>query len=161
MPKRITEEDDYARLAENMGRNFRRQIKDKASFDFIYSEYLAGQSIADDKSFRENVWEIYLSKNPSVSRRNMHKEAGGKNFPQDKRKTARTVVRTEREYRQRGADKVDLKGYDMPTVQTRRKSFTQVGKVKGKIVYGEKTVFKIHSKTITRFRDSKGRFIKV
>ncbi len=159
--KRETLEDDFTRLAENLKRNYGRQIRDKASFDNVYEEYLFGKKIKFNYPFKEKVWDAFVLQNPSIGRDSLHRRAGGKNFLMDRKKRASIIVNTPEEYIRRGADKVDLKNYDLPTNRIRRHDFNKIGKIKNKIVYGRKDTFKKGSKVITRYRDRKGRFIKI
>lgn len=50
---------------------------------------------------------------------------------------------------------------ETPTKEAPKRDFSQVGRVKGKVVFGRIAKFRIKGKPVTRFRDKKGHFISI
>lgn len=174
---RITPETDAERLAERLWRQARGSIEDRESFDEAYEQYLSDEganplSNAQDKKLREKVWQA-LNKFHNITKKNVFKEAGGKDLKRDRQRTAKVVVSSVQEYKRRGASNVDLKGYD--TKRPRRSSKRNVrrklltaqrqakykynysGRVKSRIVPARRII----TKKGARFIDRKGRYVSV
>lgn len=146
--KRSTPPDDSDRLAENLF-NFDRNIIDKQSFNEAYDKYLTDSPEAVGNAHLRDMTFNSLRKNHRVVKNeNLHTKAGGKSLRQDRRTTAKTVVKTRKEYIKQGASKVDLKNYD--TIASR----------KGTIIFARKSTNKsVKGKVHMRLRDTKGRFV--
>lgn len=144
-------EIDADRIAETIWQDHKRNIVDKATFDKAFDVYMEGSG----EELRSSVFKHLVSNHPQVTKKDIFKEAGGKDFNRDKRTTAKRIVTSRKGYIQAGASNVDLKGYDTRTFDVR-------GKVGGKIVFARPEVIK-YSKigNKQKFRDKRGRFVKV
>lgn len=166
MPRRKTPEDEERRLSERIMNNYRREIKDKGSFDLAFSKelQLSDKELTDNqRKLRDNVFKRYSStrevqkeiKAGDFTKADLFKKAGGKDLEADRRRTAKVVVKDKKEYVKRGARRVDLKDYDTA------KSRLVPARRKGKVVYAYKTHVKIKNKVYVRHRDRNGRFVSV
>lgn len=146
--KRTTSQDDAERLAENVF-NFNPTIRDRQSFEIAYDEYLKESPDARfNTKLREMTFRELVRSNPRVRNENLHKKAGGKNLKQDKKKNAKTIVNTRKEYIEKGASNVDLKNYDT------------IAKRKNAIVFSRKDTITRRGKKVNILRDKNGRFVK-
>lgn len=109
------------------------------------------------KQFRQDVQDEFSKTfSPRLAgdtNESLFKRAGGTDLRRDRQRTAKTVVKTEQEFIRKGAKRVDLQGLD-----TKR----TLGRSRGKtvlVVRRDKVIVK--GKKVTRFRDKKGRFVKV
>ena len=64
--KRITDDDDYERLASNLFIQEGDNIVDQASFEEAYNRYVGDENIGNKKSFRDKVWD-QIKKIPTIS----------------------------------------------------------------------------------------------
>jgi len=53
----------------------------------------------------------------------LHKRAGGHDLGQDQQQTSKNIVKSQKEFRKRGAANVDLKGYDTKKSKKKRSEF--------------------------------------
>lgn len=166
MVKRKTPEDDPDRLADRLRDEAKDQIQDRDSFDLAFNKLIEvpeGQLNADQRRFRNQVFKNYRFKNPEVSKERLFTKAKGRDLRRDRQTTAKNIVTTRDKFIDREASKVDLKGFD-----TRKQKFTKrisrsrrltiPSKVKGKVVFSEKTFVTVKGIRKVRFRDAKGRF---
>ena len=156
--------EDIQRIAETLINNDSfGNIQDFDSFEQAYEEYMleGGQDeMAKRKDIKEKVFNDVMQIRPSVERDRIFSKAGGKDLKKDRKTNAKTIVTDRREYEERGASKVDLKGYDTKP-KTRRERFRFIGKSKGKTVFAEKVFINFKGKRMRRYRDKKGRFASV
>lgn len=148
-------QEEYDRIAETMfNADVQRDIIDAESFDVTYDEYFSEEpEFLNSVAKRRRVFDSMRDGRPDIKQGSVFRRAGGKSFELDRKRTAQTVVTTQKEYLQRGASKVDLKGYDT------KSKFDQVGRKKTRIVYGRQTQITIGRSTFPRFRDKSGQFI--
>lgn len=166
MVKRKTPEDDPDRLADRLRDRFRNKIQDRDSFDLAFNRALElreSELTSKQKTFRNQTFKSYLSKNENVSQERLFTKAKGKDLKRDRLVTAQEVVETREEFVKKGARKVDLKGFDTARQKLDRKIARKrlliiPSRVRGKVVFSERTFVVIRGKKIVRFRDSKGRF---
>lgn len=148
-----TPEEDFERMARNLMGTKGDMITDRETFETAYIDYfdaeLNPQLMTSD--FIGSVWSEFLK----IS--SLDKMYKGKDLKRDKQRTAKTVVGSVDEYMKLDHTKVDLAGFDMP------KEFKIPGKSKGKIVYARPHYTRMGStmKLGLKFRDKKGRFVKV
>ena len=154
--------EEYERFAEWFGE--KATYKDRSEFNIAYAKEM-GVFSSNGKAgaFRDGVWEKYAQQVGVDPDSKVFNEAKGKDLERDRRKTARIVVKDRGEFNRLGARRVDLEGFD-----TRRITVTQrareprildiPSRVKGKVVFSEKTSVVVKGKTLVRYRDSKGRF---
>lgn len=160
MPKRVTPEQEFDRLAERIYNEHGENIVDRDTFDVFFNRYMGSEDITRkrDVVLREKTFDYYAKNHSGVSTERIHEEAGGKNLAVDMAKTAKTIVTDKKQYRKLGAGKVDLKGYD--TKPKFKKKLDVTARVKGKIVYATQDTVIIKGHKITVYRDRKGRFAK-
>ena len=169
--KRSTPQDEYERMAENLYTRYGDVITDRTSFDKAYETYFSPNDVViDDDKLREKVFNI-VAKNRGVSReeklddvRAQFQVARGENYEYDKQRLAKTVYPNTRkgrvQYVKKGAKRSDLKGVDTPKKPKKKtRTYSSLGKVKGKSVYAYESTFKRKGKVIMRLRDDKGRFV--
>jgi len=169
--KRSTSQDEFERMAENLYTTYGDVITDRATFETAYETYFSpNDAVVNDTALRERVFGIMV-KNKGISREKkmddmkaLYQVGDGKNFDYDKKRIAKTVYPNTRKgrikYVKKGASKSDLDGFDMlkkPKKKTR--TYSSLGKVKGKSVYAYESTFKRKGKVIMRLRDDKGRFV--
>lgn len=159
MHKRVTTPEELDRWAENIITGARlKAFKDPDAIDRKINDHIKGSNYNSKQRsvFNQKVRPRIFNK----LRGSLFKRAGGKNFNQDLRSTAKVVVNTEEEYIKQGASKVDLDGLDTKNGQITYKAYNKVGRIKGRTVFVLKTKVMIKGKEFVRFRDKKGRFAK-
>lgn len=147
--------DDVERLSERLFREQGDTIRDRDSFDLAWVNFTGQQITNKQKRVVQQVFNVY-SQEHDISKERLFKEAGGKDFRKDTQTTAKVIVDTEQQYKRRGAQRVDLRGFDVPD----RKRFFLEGKVGKRVVAIRETSVVVRGKRVVRFRDSKGRFAK-
>ena len=166
MAIRTTPPDEIERINERLESESRMQIRDRDSYDLAFSDLLKTpekELSPKQKKLRDMAFGEYKKSHPDVSKDRLFKEARGKDLKRDRRQTAKGIVTTIKDYKKKGASKVDLKGYDTARQKIkkdilRRRTFTIPARIKGRIVYSIKTSVVVMGKRHVRFRDSKGRF---
>tara|TARA_R100001530_G_scaffold129042_1_gene99083 strand:+ start:166 stop:750 length:585 start_codon:yes stop_codon:yes gene_type:complete len=171
-------QEDIDRINETLEGRAKFQIQDRDSYDLAFNDYMGvDEKIIqkDERKFRDNAFESYADGHPEISRERLFEEAGGKGvrgLRQDRLKTAKEIVKTEKQYIKKGAKNVDLKGYDtMRQFQAfkkhkikvtkeilERRAFTVPARIKRTVVYAIKTSVVVRGRRQVRFRDTKGRF---
>jgi len=147
MKKRVTTDDDFERIAENMKHAGydKNIVKDEESFNRAYDKYMgATNSSGDDAmkdSFRKKVFKSYRLLD-------VFEKSGGKNLAKDRNKTAKKVTKSIKIYEKEGANRIDFAGFDT-------KSRTKSPVLKVKMVY-----IMVRGKKTRRFRDALGRWAK-
>lgn len=141
---------DADRIAETLFHRYGKAIVDKETFDRAFDNYMEGSG----DELREMVFNHYRSNHPSIGKSSIFKKAGGKDFERDKRTTSKQIVTSRKEYIRRGASNVDLKGYDTKTFDVR-------GKVGEKVVFAREETIQYKVNKVRKFRDKRGRFVKV
>ena len=143
------EQKDRDRFAENFYNEF-GELDDETAIRKGLKEYMeqGGHPVQE--------WQLpaiadYGHKKKIVSTETLHKLAGGKDLKRDQQRTAKQIMPGD-EYYKGGARRGDRIGIDTPT---------KIGKIKGRQVKGYATKVTIRGNTFVRFRDKKGRFIKV
>lgn len=154
MRRRATPEDEERRLAERVWMEAKEVIKDRGTYlKFMDEEFLEnGIETEKQREFINRAFDIIAEDHPKVIKENVFEQAGGKDLTRDQKKTSKTIVITKEEYIRRGAQRVDLKGYDTEQVLAR---------IKRKIVYAKPEMITIKGKKVQRYRDSKGRFASI
>lgn len=155
--KRVTPEQDYERLAERLNHEFGDMIRDRETFDHFYERYMDDGEVPEDHGIRDRdsrdaVFDFYTGAY-RIGKKNLFERAGGKDYKRDIRQTASTVVTTEKEYIKKGAQRVDLKGYDTKNVT----KFVYRGRQRGKIRYARE----LKTKRGIRYIDKKGRYVSI
>lgn len=119
--------------------------KDAERFaDNLYSSY--GSEIKDQESYLKAV-EDYMEENP------IPKEWKTGMLP-------KAYARIKRRY-EKELPEYKISEEDLAEEIQKAEPDKVIGTVKNKVVRGTKTSFKLYSKTVTRYRDVKGRFISV
>lgn len=163
-------DDDFERVAEAIiNTDDFNLIQDRNSFDKEYDDYFENSTEwKKNRDFRDAVFKNALKLKPKISSDKLFTEAGGKNLTQDRKTNAKIIVTSKQEYIDKGASRVDLKGFDTIPRKSRKREFNKIGRINNKIVFSsEYPSFKLKTKTgnpesvITRFRDKKGRFVKI
>jgi len=152
-------EDDINRIAETIDNlDQKNEIIDPDSFDAEFNDYFdENPEIRDNNSVRVKVFERLRKMHPDrIGKEKIFTKAGGKDLKRDRQSDAKVITSDRKRYRQLGASRSDLEGYD-----TKRKELNIVGVVKGKTVFTEQTTVKIGGKTVIRHRDRLGRFASV
>ena len=129
-------------------------IKDRDTFDLAVVNTF-GEITGKQKELFDRVFEIYAERR-GITKERLFTKSGGKDFEKDKSHLAKIVVDDQKEYIRRGAQRVDLRGFDTPD----RTRFPLEGKVKKKIVMIRQSQLTRRKKKVLIFRDSKGRFAK-
>lgn len=154
--KRVTVEDDIRRLSENIHTRFGRNIRDRHTANRAFDLFMSDVPLTQSQ-------EISLKK--EVTARLLFRSARGKDILRDRQVTAKRVTSRPDEFIKLGARNVDLSGVDTfkgkKIKRAKRILFTSLGRQKGKIVYARKVEIKKGKKIIVKFRDSRGRFVKV
>ena len=140
---------DENRIAETLFQRAGSRIIDRATFNQEFDSYMQGTG----EDLRDGSFSAYLKNNKRVDKRNIFKEAGGKNLERDQRKTSKRIIRNKEKFIKVGSQRADL-----PKLDTKRQT---AGVVKGRVVKATRVTFINMGKKQTRFRDSKGRFVKV
>lgn len=165
MARRKTTDDDIERLAENLLISEGDFIQDRDSFDLALSRYAPEANLS--KNSKDQLFKEVQNQKPGVSSERLFTKAGGKDLARDRRKTARTVVKTREEFIKKGAKRVDFAGFDIKESEIRkqkltvRKEFKIPAKVKTKVVFSKRVTVTIKGKRFVRHRDKLGRFASV
>jgi len=149
-------DEDLDRISEALWSDSQGKIVDKDTFDLHFKDFVGDITPRQERFLKPAVFRKLKDKHPNISSRGLFKEAGGKDLSRDRKTTAKEVTTSEAEYKRKGAQRVDLQGYD---TKGGKKVYNVVGRVKGKVVYGRKTTIVLRGKKVERIRDSKGRFI--
>jgi len=158
-PKRVTPEEEYIRMEENLWVNRGSVITNYETFDKAYDDYFetALKPRLDNKEIKTKLWEI-LKEKRKIGHRELFVKARGKDFGKDKAHLAKKVVVSAKDYIRLGAQNVDLAGYDTP------KDYVYPGKQrtwktnKSKIVYARPLWQR--NKQLT-YRDRLGKFVSI
>lgn len=157
-------EEDAQRIAERVYLSYGKSIKDQRTFDDAFNAYMQGSLNEGTEAIRGEVFDFMRKRKPSIAEGDLFEEAGGKDFKQDRRTTAKRVVRTHEHYRQEGARRVDLAGYDTKPAGKRFKKlkskYEQLGKIRGKTVRIAQDKITVKGKSVIRYRDARGRFAR-
>jgi hypothetical protein len=157
-------EKDAERIAERIYLEYGNLIKDKRTFNEAYSNYFHGSLTDGIEDLRPRIFNILQKRNKKIIDKDLFKKAGGKDFDADRKSTAKELVSTPEQYIKRGAQRVDLKGYDTKqagtTFKRLMKRYEELGLIKGKSVRIAQDSFKYKGKKRIVYRDSKGRFAK-
>lgn len=157
--RRETPQEEFDRLAERVYNSSDVSIIDKGTYDYAFNKYMDKTlTNKQDTTLREETFKALRNKRPSIVDGDVFTQSGGKDFEKDKSKKAKVIVNDVETYQKKGASKVDLKGYDMPT---KRKGYYYLGTVKQKDTYARKDTIIINNKVREVYRDRKGRFTKV
>lgn len=160
--------DEINRINETLFNRAGFKIQDRDSYDLAFNNYLNIDEKTikgTERKLRDNAFEDFIKEHPEVSSERLFtKKAGGKDLRRDRLKTAKRVVKTRKEFIQKGASKVDLKGFDTARQRVSkdiilRRTFTVPARVKGRVVFAVKTSVVVKGKKLTRFRDARGRFV--
>ena len=161
--------DDIDRLAENLESNYPNLIIDPDSLEKNLKNYFERES-QDPEPFL-----IQARKNKLLTQI-LYKRGGGQRFRKDVEQTAKTTYPNTSDgreaYMEKGAGKSDLDGVDtrqgrkiskkkLSKTYIRQENLTFVGRVKKQTVKARKETIKVKNKDVTRYRDRKGRFVKV
>ena len=111
-------------------------------------------SRAQQNRLLKKTRDAYFNKVARVKKEDTFKRAGGKNLSQDRLKTSQNIAQTVDEYIQKTAQKSDYPNLDSSPQDI-------FGKIKGKIVKVKAYKIKFKNKTVTRYRDKRGRFTKL
>lgn len=163
---RITPADEIDRINDRLFRESKFQIQDRDSYDLAFNDLLSTREqdlSLQQKRMRTTGFGDYVSEHPEVSKERLFTKAKGRDLRKDRLKTAKRVVKTEKEFVKKGARKVDLKGFDTARQRitkeiSRRRRFTVPARIGKKVVFAVKTSVVVKGKSVVRFRDSKGRF---
>lgn len=162
--------DDIDRLAENLESNFPGIIDNIKTMNKSLKDYMDGQPIPKFLNIKG------AGNKEKLLTQILYKRGGGQRFRTDEKQTAKTTYPNtldgREEYREKGAGKSDLDGIDTRQGKKinkkklsknfiKRESLIFVGHVKNQIVKARKETIKVKNKNVTRFRDRKGRFVKV
>jgi hypothetical protein len=157
--QRITLQDDVERLADTIQSQF-PGIQTEQDFNRAFQMYLEETlTNGQDSDLRPKVLTEFKKRRPIIETETF-KEARGRDFNRDRKKTAKRVTTSVKEYKRVGAQNIDLKGYDTKP-RRKRGVFDVMGRVKGKVVFARIDFVKIKSKKVTKYRDKKGRFVSV
>lgn len=155
-------EKDSERIAKELLRRAGKSIQDRGTFDDAFLQYMgaAGEPLIEKSKFSDKVFRDYRDiaerDGKTISKKNIFKDAGGKNLKRDRETTANVVVDSSIEYTKKGAGKVDLRGYD-----TRKERFIFTGRQKGSIVDARKITIRFRGKSQTRYIDRRGRYVSI
>lgn len=146
---------DCERYAETLyNADIENNIQDRDSFDLAFDQYFDGDlQMQENDRVKSKTFRKMRGLNPAISPTRLFTDAGGKSLSRDRQETAQEIVTTRKEYRKKGSSKVDLKGYDT------KKRFTHAKRYKGRVIYTERSMFRIKGKEVTRFRGKDGRFV--
>lgn len=159
---------DAERLAEALWIDSRGKIVDVDTFDMYWDDFFKeqGQSNERDVKLKPKVFRHLKNQHPEIRTTRTFKEAGGRDLRRDRKRTAKEVVTRKEDYK--SAQRQDLSGLDTKGGKkitakkpVKRKTFSFVGKRKGKIVYARKTFVVVKGKRQARFRDKRGVFVSV
>ena len=165
----VTPPDEIDRINERLEREAKLEIQDRDSYDLAFSDLLnldEDELSMDQKKMRSEGFNDYVGTHPDVSTNRLFSKAKGKDLRRDRLKTAKRVVKTEKDYIKGTAPKVDLKGYDTARQRTAKKIrkskvFTIPTIRKGKVVHSIKTSVVIKGNTVIRYRDMTGKFTSI
>ena len=151
--------EEIERIAEAINNlDIDNQIKDRDSFDLAFEDYFEeDEKMKNNKKVKSSCFNEIQKLNPKIIDIRLFKKADGKDLKLDRRKTAKRIVLTKKEYIHRKSKRVDLEGYD--TKPKRKLIF--VGKTKKKIVYTSKEYIIVKGHSVLRYRDRLGRFASV
>lgn len=144
-----------------------RKIQDMDSFDLAFDDYFdQNEDLKFNSSVRDDVFKSLREKHPSrIVDDRVFSKAGGKNLKQDRKKTSKRIVKTNKRYIKAGASRVDLQGYDTK-VRTEKKAKVKrdlnvAGRIRDKIVFSSRETITIRNRSVVRYRDQLGRFVSV
>lgn len=150
---------DIDRIAETIWLESNGKIIDRDTFDLHFDGYMGDLNTKQDSRIRERTFKELREQHPEVKTTRIFSEAGGKDLKRDQQKTAKEVVTTEKEYRKKGAGKVDLKDYDTKQPAHKKKRYGSVG---GKVVEVRGVYVTYKGKRSLRYRDiNSGRFASI
>jgi len=152
---RSPDDEDIERVARALRDQYGSNIQDQESFKQAFLLYMGStNNIRDKQVFMQDVFIEYSRLN-GTPKENLFKKAGGKNLKADREKNAQTIVKTKKEYIEKGASNVDLKGYD-----TKKERFNFIATKNGKIVKARKKEITVNGKKQIRYYDRKGKFVE-
>lgn len=150
--------EDAERISEAVWRDSEGNIVDRDTFDLALKRYIKGAfSSSQRRMLFPKVFDFVRKAHPEVSPRREFKEAGGDSLSRDQLKRARRIAKTKAEYRRLGADRADYEGLDTPP----KHDYSTVGKIGKKVVHAYRDKVNIRGKEILKYRDKRGRFVKV
>jgi|TARA_Y100000034_G_C6904939_1_gene419618 hypothetical protein len=167
---RLTPEDDIDRMSERIFNESGILVQDRDTFDLAFNDVISkdeDELTSEQVDFREDVFRLFVREHPGVRTDRLFKKAGGKDLKRDRRKTAKRIVQTDKEFIKKGARRVDFAGFDIKEEEInvkqlrRRKEFVIPATVKRKVIFARKTFVKVKGKSQVRFRDVKGRFASI
>ena len=152
--RRITPQDEFDRLADNLWNKYGNKIRDIDSYDEYFDKYLDVEttplSSNQDKKLRKEVFDSMHEKHKSVVEEHLGEIIDHKIKPKDKR-TIRDVEHLE--------DKRVTPKFTITAIINIK--HPKAGETKGdKIVYVRENTFEIKGKKVTRLIDRFGRFAK-
>ena len=116
MGRRSFDTRDYERIARTLRTLYNPKTEEE--FLFAYRNYFENvDSMQDNEKVQKEVFRILAEKSDNA----LFKRAKGKSLSRDRSTTAKTVVKTRKEYIKRGAANVDLKGFDTKSSKDRLK----------------------------------------
>lgn len=162
-----TPSDEIDRINERIERESGFKVQDRDSYDLAFNDIMdipENELTAKQKKLRNEAFDQFLRKNPDVSSERIFTSARGKQLERDRRQTAKKVVTTTKEFKKQGASDVDLKGFDTARQKfskriAEERRFTVPSRLKGKVVFSERTFVTVLGRRQVRFRDPKGRFV--
>jgi len=157
----VSEADRRAEQFYNETRNI-GDISTQEGFDKALLTYLGQDRFESQqqKQFSKEVYTILRTRKPNLLQKERHdqkifRQAGGKNLTQDRKRNARTIVKTRKEYIKRGARNVDLDGLDTKKGLKAVYKYEFVGIKKGKVVQSRQ----IKTKRGLRLIDRRGQYV--
>lgn len=159
----VTPPDEIDRINERINREAKFQVQDRDSYDLAFEDLFEVALTSKQRTLRSKAFKDYLEDHPEVSNERLFKKAKGRDLRRDRLKTARRVVTTRKQFIKEGAREVDLRGFDTARQKVskkviQRRTFTVPSRIKGRVVFSEKTSVVVKGKKLVRFRDAKGRF---
>lgn len=150
------------RIAEGIWNDSMGKIIDRDTFDEHFAQYISKENKPTEKQKRilaPKVFKKIREINPEISKEKVFTKARGKDLHRDRQHTAKTIVTTQEEYKRRGADEVDLKGYDTKiTIKHKPPVYRYYGKDGERTVLLRKTFIVVNGKRQARYRDRRGKF---
>lgn len=173
---RLTLPEEIERMSDRIESESGILVQDRNSFDIAFEDVL---DLSDkefspkQQAFRDDVFRQFLAQHPDVRPDRLHDKASTR---QDKeegftlrkdRRTTEPLVKTDKEFIEKGTRKFDFAGFDIKESEITkkkirsRKEFVVPAFVGQQVVFARKEFIMVRGKEQVKHRDSRGRFARI
>jgi len=157
MSKRTTTPEELERWAERVATAGKSLKDNPQAFQKKINDFfdVKGMTPNQRKTFQKEVVPLAMKR---LKMGKLHKDAGGHDLKADRRRNARIITNSPERYKELGATRSDLSGYDTKNgkVMKSRNDLNIVATAKGKTVFAREVT--VNGKK--KYRNRQGRFVK-